>query len=74
MNRWRVWLIVIACLGYGLALLVFQMASRNRAAARAEQAAWAAAASTSALRRRASGPPACFQWPMSPLVTETNFT
>ena len=33
-----------------------------------------AARSTSALRRRARGPPASRQWPMSPLVTETNLT
>jgi N-acetylglucosamine malate deacetylase 1 len=44
MNRWRVWLIVIACLGYGLALLVFPINSRLAAARRAEQAARAAAA------------------------------
>ena len=33
-----------------------------------------AALSTSDIRRRAKGPPADFQWPMSPLVTETNLT
>ena len=33
-----------------------------------------AASLTSAVRRWASGPPAISAWPMSPLVTETNFT
>src|SRR5881398_3023667 len=33
-----------------------------------------AAASTSPLRRAASGPPASLQCPISPLVTETNLT
>src|SRR4029079_19448485 len=31
-------------------------------------------ASTSALRRCASGPPACAKWPTSPLVSATSFT
>ena len=35
---------------------------------------WREAGGPLALRRSASGPPAMRQWPMSPLVTDTNLT